>query len=368
MPVIIIPIIVGLLIYLQKWVYERFWSRNLDAEAAFRDHTLSAGCETEITERMTNAKILPLPWVQMKFEILRNGKTDNLFRAELFNILFHQQIVRKSKITLEKRGIYQISQVSLFSSDLFISGKLYKHYPNRTSVTVFPQKLPESDLDVPYEKLTGDIATRRYTLEDPFLFKGIRQYQQGDSFKNINFKASARSGEWLVNTHEYTLDQKVRILLLADRSFLYAEEQEYEAALSYAATLTGRLEEEGVPVILESNALDALENKQPFVPEGCSQNHTDAVLEALARLDLTRTGEKGQDMIRRLIDQRSADEYYVIICPEHSKVLMEAYQELAEYTTACMYIAPVTYRAITAMKEEEARLEKSVPNFFYYKL
>lgn len=368
MPVIIIPIVVGVLIVLQKLVYQRFWSNNLDAEVKFRDHSLSAGTETEIVERMTNAKILPLPWVQMKFEILRNGKTDNLFRNDLFNILFHQQIVRKSRIRLEKRGVYQIKTVSLLSADLFISSKLYKHYDNHTSVIVFPRGIDSDQINVPYEKLMGEIATRRYTLEDPFLFKGIREYQPEDSFRDINFKASARGGKWLVNTHEYTLDQKVRILLLSDRTYTYADELEYEAALSYAAELTSRLEADGVPVMLESNALDALEGTEPRIREGCSQQHVDGVLEALARLDLTAYGTKGQDMIRDLIDQRSADEYYVIISPEHGKNVLDAFMELQSYTDACMFISPVTYRSMTAMKEEERRLEETVENFHFFQL
>lgn len=368
MPVIIIPIVVGILIVLQKVIYQRFWSNNLDAEVTFRDHSLTAGTETEISERMANAKILPLPWVQMKFEILRNGKTDNLFRNDLFNILFHQQIIRKSKIKLEKRGVYQIKKVSLLSSDLFISSKLYKHYDNHTSVTVYPRGIDSEELNVPYEKLMGEIATRRYTLEDPFLFKGIREYQPEDSFRNINFKASARGGQWLVNTHEYTLDQKVRILLLADHSYDYSDEEEYEAALRYAVSLTSRLEGDGVPVMLESNALDALEGTEPRIKEGCSQQHVDGVLEALARLDLTATGTKGVDMIRNLIEQRSADEYYVILSPEHGKAQMEAFKELQSYTDACMYISPITFRSFTAMREEERRLADVVDNFYYYQM
>lgn len=368
MAVIIIPIVVWFLTWLQRLIYQKFWSKNLDASVKFSDRYMIAGEETEVVETMTNAKILPLPWVHMKFEIFRNGKTDNQFRNDLFNILFHQQIVRKSKLKLERRGVYQIKKINLLSYDLFISKKLYRNYDNQATITVYPQGVSGDDIQVPYEKLMGEIATRRYTLEDPFLFKGIREYQPEDSFRNINFKASARNNRWLVNTHEYTLDQKVRIVLLTDKTYAYSEEEEYEAGLRYAAELANRLEQDGVPVELWSNGLDSLEGTEPRLKEGCSSQHTEAILEALARLDIQVTGTPGEQLIRQLSDEREADEYYVIICPDHSKRLVEAYQQLRNYTDACMYISPVNYHGLLAMPQEEKRLADTVENFFFFKL
>ena len=97
MPVLIILIVVWLVTWLQRVIYRKLWGNHLDAHVSFGDKNMTAGQETELIETMGNAKWLPLPWVQLKFEIFRNGKSDNLFRADLFNILFHQQIVRKSK-------------------------------------------------------------------------------------------------------------------------------------------------------------------------------------------------------------------------------------------------------------------------------
>lgn len=368
MPVIIIPIVVGFLIWLQRFVYKKFWAKNLDADAKFVGKTMVAGQEVEIEERMANAKLLPLPWVQMKFEIFRNGKTANLFRSDLFNILFNQQIIRKSRMLLKKRGVYQINRVSLFSSDLFVSTKLYKNYDNRASLTVFPEALSQEEIRVPYEKLMGEIATKRYTLEDPFLFKGIREYQPEDGFKNINFKASARNNRWLVNTHEYTLEQKVRILLLCDQSFVYADEDEYEAAVSYAAALTEHLEEDGIPVMLETNAVDALEGGEPRIEAGCSKQHTDAVLEILSRVDVNTTLTSGPEMVRALMDDLATDEYYIIISPEHGRHIVSAFQELTEQTESCMFISPMVYRAMTSMTDEEKSLPEQLDNFFYYKV
>lgn len=368
MPVIVILIVVGIVTWLQGVIYEKLWDKKLKAKTVFTEHHMVAGQETEIVETLGNAKMLPLPWVEMKFEIMRNGKTDNIFRSDLFNILFHQQIVRKSKIKLDKRGVYQIDNLMLLSHDLIISKRLYRSYENHAKVTVYPRNLGKDAISVPYEKLMGTIATKRYTLEDPFLFKGIRSYQPEDSFKDINFKASARSGEWLVNTHEYTLDQKVRILLLVDKTSNFFYIDEFEAGLSYAAEMVSALERDGIPTAFKTNALDAIEKFEPDLKEGCSESHIEMVLETMARLELDQAGSKGTDILHELAEERQADEYYVIISVDHSPRMMEAYQNLKDYTDSCQFISPVSYRTFTAMTEEEQNLENTVDDFYFYRM
>ena len=89
MPILIILIIVGLTLFLQRVIYRKNWDKGLDAKVSFSDYYLFEGSTTNLIEVMSNAKILPLPWVHLKFQILRNGKSDNLFRSDIFNICSH---------------------------------------------------------------------------------------------------------------------------------------------------------------------------------------------------------------------------------------------------------------------------------------
>lgn len=368
MPILIILIVVGLVMGLQRLIYKKYWDRSLDAKVRFSDYYLFEGGTTTLSEVMSNAKILPLPWVHLKFQILRNGKSDNLFRSDIFNILFNQQITRKSELTLTRRGVYQVSTLDLLSYDLFITSKFVKKLPNQATITVFPLSLADTDIAVPYEKLMGEIATRRYTLEDPFLFKGIRPYQPEDSFRNINFNASARAGEWLVNTHEYTLDQKVHIVLLTDKSTNYYDESAYEQGLRFAAALTSRLEKDGIPVSFYSNGLDSIEKKEPMLEAGASQNHTDAVLELLARLDISETGTEGTKVLEELAEDRQPDEYYVIIAPDRSRHMLDGYLHLRSYTSACQLIVPIRTMDYFDLPEEDQKKEETIENYYYYKI
>lgn len=369
MPIIIILIVVGLAVFVQRVLYEKRWFKHLDAEVAFEEKYLTEGSETTLDVTLQNAKLLPLPWVQLKFQLNRNNQVkDAIFESDIFNILFYQKILRKRKVLLKKRGLYEIKALDLLSHDLFISNKFVHALPNRAALTVYPRPLERDLLQVPYEKLMGIVATRRYTLEDPYLFKGIRDYQDSDSFKNINFKASARAGKWLVNTHEYTLDQKVRILLLADKPSSYFDENAYEGGLRYAAGLILALEEDGIPAGLYTNAVDSFDRQVQELEAGCSEHHTNAALELLARLDLLEIKESGAGILEELAQSYEADDFYVIICPCRTREMLDAYERLLSFTEACMFISPISSREYGYEISEGKDLEKELSQFYYYKI
>ncbi|MBR6682901.1 MAG: DUF58 domain-containing protein [Firmicutes bacterium] len=368
MPVLIVLIVIGLLLWAQRVIYQHFWSKKLTAQVKIRDSYMFEGNETEITEIMTNDKILPLPWVHLKFQIFRNGKTAEIFRSDVFNILFHQQIIRKSKLELKRRGVYQISKLDLLSYDMFITKKFVKMMDNQAQITVYPATVEKEVFDVPYEKIMGNMATKRYTIEDPFLFKGIRDYQEHDSFKDINFMASAKAGKWLVNTHEFTLDQTVRLILLTDNATNYYDENLYESGLRLAAAMLSRFERDGVPCSFMCNGLDSLDKKELVIEAGCSENHIDTVLENMARLELDARGSRGSDIVDALQEKRQAEDYYVIIAPYYGKDLVEAYNNLHSYTTSCTWICPISAFGFDQLEQYIQDMDKTIEDFHFYKV
>ena len=74
MPIVLILCVAGLLYWLQNWIYHRYWNKNLSVSVRFTDQFMFEGAATALTETITNRKILPLPWIYVKFQISRNGK------------------------------------------------------------------------------------------------------------------------------------------------------------------------------------------------------------------------------------------------------------------------------------------------------
>ena len=104
----------------------------------------------------------------------------------------------------------------------------------------------------------GSLQCAKRLYEDPFAFSSIREYTVTDPMNTINWKASARTGELMVNTFESTLTEKVMIYLdMEDRGILKYEHLT-EESVSVAASLTQKLIGRGMEVGLCINTATAV--------------------------------------------------------------------------------------------------------------
>ncbi len=357
MRILILLVVLALFYLIVRLIYIKHWDKNLKAEIHLgRDRYIFEGEEIHVEEVLTNNKILPLPWIYVKYQLSGNNHP-RIYRSDMYSILFHQRIRRKHKHILTERGVYTVSSMDLISYDLFLSKKLAKTEKNSPGqITVFPRLLPEAEWPVSYEQMQGDIITKRFFLEDPYLLKGIREYQSHDSFRDINFKASARVGKWMVNVHEYTVSQKVCILLGMDKAARYYNINEYESVLRLAGSIADVFESQGVPVELYSNGTDALRGDTIHVEAGCGAEHINAVLEALARLEIEK--EKGTiaSALREAVAAgEQGDTLYILMTPCYSKEIIEAYKQLTEVQESCYWILPIVQ---SQLNEEESPFQK----------
>lgn len=81
----------------------------------------------------------------------------------------------------------------------------------------------------------------------------IRQYRSGDARRQIHWKQTARQGELLVNIHEDAERHRRSILLVTDRD-AYPLDDEFERAVSAAATAAIHSIRDGCEVLLDDGA------------------------------------------------------------------------------------------------------------------
>ncbi len=347
MPILVIFAVVGIVYWVQKRVYQKYWNRNLDAQVHFTDHYMFEREETVLTETITNAKRLPLPWIHVKFQISRNGNVE-FYRNDMFSILFYQQIRRRIPYTFNERGVYTIKGIDLVSHNLFITDKLAETRHTGDTLLVYPRRIDTDEFRVPYERMNGEIVTKRAMMEDPYMFKGIREYQPYDSFRKINFNASARAGEWMVNTQDPTVSQTIHILLNMEKGVMHYEAWLYEQSIRLAASLAAQYEEDGIPVSLYCNGQDQLAKTDITVPAGASSGHVHDIFAALARLDVSAPVDHpiAEDLAAAL-EERDPDALYIVISPYYGEDLKKAYGELRSYISSLMWILPVSYKDMT---------------------
>ena len=110
-------------------------------------------------------------------------------------------------------------------------------------------------------------------LEDPFVFRGIRDYTSNDSLKNVNWKASARTGNLMVNEYDESVSRNVCILLNLEESGALRYDAVDEEAISIASGIAEMLVSQGINVSIISNGCDVDTHNHVFVQGGAGTGH-----------------------------------------------------------------------------------------------
>lgn len=343
----------GLVYLLLEYVYRRIWNKNLQAKIAFSSDHAVVGETVELVEVVTNRKWMPLPYVHLKFQTDRellfedgseNSKTsDKTYRNDIFSLLMYQRITRKIPLFCSKRGVYTIRKFEIVSTGMFMDELLVAEQISNTELVVYPETAEASLPEVAFSKLMGTIEKNKYLYEDPFVFRGIRDYTTTDTMNSINWKAAARTGTLMVNQYNETICQEICILLNVESEGMLRRDDLSEASISIAAGLSQMLIERGVSVSIVSNGADYF-SKEPVCTESASGfSHMRTINVALARIDLATEMTDFKQVIERLVkpEAYSRNVIYVMISQNTRKDLQSAFDVLTKQRSDCMWVIPI---------------------------
>ena len=257
--------LLGLLLLTFFWdlYYATHWSKNLTVTLNFLQDFVYAGEQAQLTEQLDNRKKLMLPVLEVAFHMDRalsffdcenTSVSDYTYKRDIFALLGKQRITRKLSLHCTKRGYYQIDESYLTAFSMLHRKRFSIECPADTALYVYAARTNVSDILVSCERLMGNIQCAKRLFEDPFAFSSIREYTVTDPMNTINWKASARTGELMVNTFESTLTEKVMIYLDVEDSGILKYEYLIEDSVSVAATLTQKLIARGMEVGICVNA------------------------------------------------------------------------------------------------------------------
>lgn len=337
------------LIWLQRQIYAKYWNSNLDVKITYKSVDCIAGEENELVEIITNNKRLPLPVLHVKFDtpksfIFENEDnssiTDYYYRDDVFTILGNQSVKRTLKFKCSNRGCFYMRDVSITSSDLFLQLILTDRRKNSAVIHVFPKKIDTSAFDIPFNTITGSIVTNKTLVEDPFEFKGIRNYQPFDSMKNINWKSSAKNNELMVNTFFMTASPNVKILLNLDTHLYTRDERLLEIIISIASSLAERLINAGIPVGIITNGQDIYTKDQILRHSGNGANHMLILDKDLARLDIHGNLFDFSSILKKEMTVSKENTYYIIISNNRSSEIVSQYNNSRDMGISSFFIIP----------------------------
>ena len=350
MSLILMSIAVLFVIYIIRKIYIKNWSHGIEADIEVSKNTTFPGDELILTETVVNRKWLPLPMVTVKFEVDRSfvfgnevvntNVSDYSYKSDVFSLLFYQKITRNIPLVCTRRGYYKINRLDIVSTDVMMDKTLTTYFDIDKAVTVYPAEVLSDDIDIPYRRIMGTVLTRQYTYEDPFEFLGIRQYQTYDSLKDVNWTASAKTGELKVNVHAHTASQQVCILLNLENDGVWNYEDLKEKAISMACSLACRLTRQAVSVSLLSNGRDILTGNELVIEAGCDDGHRSSIMTALARIDLKKQSRDFEAVIEEHVKELGNDMIYCMISTSGRIPLQKYFVELTGGASDSMWIYP----------------------------
>lgn len=294
----------ALLVYLlQSVLYARYWKKGLRVCLRFAPGAIREGEEGELKEVVQNRKYLPLPLLQVNLQSDRSlhfaeqentAVSDQTYRRDIYALLPFQQITRTLHFVGTKRGYHPCREVELVGRTLFFEGPFVDKQPQKTELYVYPRAIPTEQVETACQEMLGEYQWNKKLFKDPFSFRGIRDYGPGDSFRQVNWKASARMGELKVNVYEHVAMAKAQILLNVEGDQIWTEELLLEGAIRIVAAMALKWIETGIPVGIRTNGRDVVTGDFIRVDPGAGPGHAVQILQALSRIDLTRPAQAGR--------------------------------------------------------------------------
>lgn len=364
---------------LQALLCRLLWRRSLRASAGFSQGEAAQGDTVELVAMVENGKMLPLPTVKADLAVDRGlvfldqanlAVSDQNYRSEIFALRGYERVERRIPVYCARRGFYSVGQMDLVGNDLFYTQRfVHRQAVDSGSLYVCPGSLDSRQLLAATQKLLGDWEVPRSDCDDPFTFRGIRQYEPFDSMRDINWKATAKTGQLRVNVRAYTADQEICILLDTQWDALLKPEELLEESVRIASSMAGELIGAGVTTAIRSNGKDYLTGEIVSIAGGGDWRHFETIRRSLARLVIPRDREADTFaglLLRQLEEMKAAPNRkmsIVMISTQTGAEIRRLWRELHQQSVRAYWILPAYSRADVAreLAEEPDALYWEVP-------
>ena len=349
MQILIFIVILGILVGFELFYYRKHALDSVDLNVHFSQNVANFGEVIEVVEIAQNNKKLPLPFLLLKFEaplvlefkdMTNTSVSDLLYREDMLTMRPFSRHTRKIKARCSKRGFYSIARVNISTSDLFLLEKMTKDYPTEDSITILPERIDASELKPLLSITFSDILQRRTLLTDPFSFAGIREYQPWDPMRSINWTATAKTGDFMVNQNASTSTRQVSIFVNLEVYNTKGSTSLLEKSISLAFSYMCELVNAGIPTAIYTNGKD-IQTQTPVVSEMDADKSTllrRAV--ELARIDLDQEVLPFPTLLEEYAFTMNRDDYIVIISPKYDGSFRPSILSLTKTHPSLLWVMP----------------------------
>jgi len=171
----------------KKGLYAKF---NYDREFYY------VSDKADISIIIENVGRIPIPYVYVESKMLR--QLIDTYQGDLIFLGADKCRLIKNEITFTKRGVYDLGNITLETSDFFSVFKSIKNLHNELNIKIYPKLYQLNDVRLTGRNSYENTINSKSAIEDFTLIKDIRKYNIGDNLKNVHWKLSAKYGELYV--------------------------------------------------------------------------------------------------------------------------------------------------------------------------
>ena len=304
--------IVGLLALISAglaWGWAWAALRGVTVSAQFdREHAIP-GDSVELVVTVVNRKVLPVPWATLETELPRGLRVGEVSRRRLSG----EQVLRlssalapfgrltwRSSLLCPVRGSQRIGPVTVCAGDPFGFFTVRMESAEPEPVVVYPLVVPVLPLVNARERM-GDVRVDRHLSTDPTRIAGVRDYQPGDPFRSISWKATARLGTLQTRLEEPATSRQVMVCVNLDtheRVWEGVDSALAESTIAAAASLLTWADGAGYAIGVMANGIEPGTVSALSYPPAHGAGQLARCLDGLARLTLMSTTPFSQALVR----------------------------------------------------------------------
>ncbi len=271
----------------------RWWQRRVLERVTYRrrfSYThVFPGESIDLTLEARNEKRLPVPWLiaydSLPPQIVAADAAPAAPPTHSFRLGGGARARIRHRLHATERGYYPIGPARLHSGDPFSLFDVAREEQTRDWLVVYPPIIPLAELGIPAKDLFGERRAHQRMFEDPSRTMGVRDYQPGDSFRHVHWKATAHQAALQTRVYEHTVNSSIMICLNAatfPQAWQGVHRDRLERAIGICASIAYEGAASGFAIGVAANCGAPLVSRTISVPPGRSLDQLMRVLEALA--------------------------------------------------------------------------------------
>jgi uncharacterized protein (DUF58 family) len=301
-PLLLVVGLLGALVLLATDTWAKYCLQDLRYQRQFSEQRVLFGEEITLSLSVENAKLLPLPWLEIEDSVprtltftgrqLRVSTISNMVVLEsLFSLRWYERVTRPYTVLCNARGVHTFGPTVVRSGDVFGFLNRQESLSNRQYLLVYPLVVPITRFGLPSRHPFGDNRAPRRLLEDPSRVIGVRDYMYGDDLRRVHWKATARMMQLQSKVYQptttYTLVLFLNVVSQLDAWYGIRPELQ-ELAICATASVADWALNEGFAVGLYANTMMYMPEMGMLPPTHQGGEEKEQALEAVVADQLKR--------------------------------------------------------------------------------